>query len=200
MRQRRAVLARLTLGLAVGLLVAGCSTGGGMRLFVNPKADMSFYKQVAVVPFGNLTPEHFAGERVGRAFVTELVIANRFHLVEDGQFRKALERANANPDAQGQYESEKVVQTAKAMDVQGVIRGTVTDYQVQRFGSNDSPVVSFDVEMIDVASGETVWRGAITRHGKGPTPLIGGTSTDTLGHLVQQTCQELVAKLAHEAF
>ncbi len=182
------------------LVLAGCGTGGGMRLFVNPKADMSFYKQVAVVPFGNLTSERFAGERVSRAFVTELVIANRFHLVEDGTFRNALERANANPDAQGQYPSDKVMQTAKAMEVQGLIRGTVTDYQLQRFGSNDSPVVSFDVEMIDVQSGETVWRGSITRHGKSPTPLIGGTSTDTLGRLVQQTCREIVERLSREAF
>ena len=194
---RRALLPALLLG---ALVLPGCGTGGGMRLFVNPKADMSFYKLVAVAPFGNLTSERFAGERISRAFVTELVIANRFHLVEDGQFRTALQRTNASLDAQGQYPSDKVMQTAKAMDVQGVIRGTVTDYQLQRFGSNESPVVSFDVEMIDVQSGETVWRGSITRHGKNPTPLIGGTSTDTLGRLVQQTCREIVERLSREAF
>jgi hypothetical protein len=191
---------RLWIGVFAALALAGCGTGGGLRLFVNPKADMTFYKQIAIVPFGNLTSDHFAGERVGRAFMTELVIANRFHLIEDGQFRKALERANAAPDPQGQYESEKVRQVATTLEVQGIIRGTVTDYQVQHFGSNDSPVVGFDVEMIDVQSGETVWRGSITRHGKGPTPLIGGASTETLGHLVQQTCRELVDRLTHEAF
>ncbi len=161
---------------------------------------MRFYTKVAVVPFANLSAERFAGERVGRAFYTELVISERFQLVEDGEFRRALERAGATPDVQGQYDSEMVKLAATASGANGLIRGTVTDYQMQRVGSNDSPVVSFDVEMIDVATGSTVWRGSITRRGKGRVPVVGGASTQTFGRLVQESCKELVTKLEGEAF
>lgn len=193
-------LAGLAAGVALGLFAAGCGTGSGLRLFVNPDADMGFYTKVAVVPFANLSAERFAGERVGRAFLTELVIDGRFHLVEDGEFRRALERAGATADVQGQYDTEKVKLAATALGANGIIRGTVSDYQMQRVGSGDAPVVSFDVEMVDVATGSTVWRGSITRRGRGRIPVVGGASTQTFGRLVQESCRELVGRLDREAF
>ena len=194
----RVALAILVLGIASTL--TGCGTGSGLRLFVNSDADLSFYTKVAVVPFANLSAERFAGERVGRAFYTELVIAERFHLVEDGEFRRALEKAGGAPDVQGHYEDDKVKIAAAAVGANGLIRGTVTDYQMQRVGSGDSPVISFDVEMIDVTTGDTIWRGSITRRGKGRVPVVGGASTQTFGRLVQESCKELVGRLDKEAF
>ena len=194
----RVALASLVLGIAGAL--AGCGTGSGLRLFVNSDADMSFYTKVAMVPFANLSAERFGGERVGRAFYTELVVGEHFRLVEDGEFRRALEKAGGSPDVQGQYDSEKVKLAAAAVGANGLIRGTVTDYQMQRVGSGDSPVIGFDVEMIDIATGDTVWRGSITRRGKGRVPVVGGASTQTFGRLVQESCKELVARLDKEAF
>jgi len=187
------------LALALGIALAGCSSGGGVRMFVNSGADMSFYTKIAIVPFGNLSPERFAGERVGRAFLTELVIGGDLPLVEDGDFRNALDRAGASGDVQGQYDIEKVKKAAAAVGATAIIRGSVTDYQMQRFGSNDAPVVGFDVEMIDVATGTTVWRGSITRRGKSRVPVVGGGSS-TLGALTQECCREVVSKLEKEAF
>jgi hypothetical protein len=54
--------------------------------------------------------------------------------------------------------------------------------------------------MIDVATGETVWRGSITRRGKGRFPIFGGASTQTFGRLVQESCKELATKLDAELF
>lgn len=200
MNRARTRSAPVAWALALAFLVAGCGTGSGLRLFVNTEADMSFYTKVAVVPFANLSSERFAGERVGRAFYTELVIAERFQLVEDGEFRRALERAGATQDGQGQYDPEKIKLAASTLGANGLIRGTVTDYQMQRVGSSDSPVVSFDVEMLDLATGGTVWRGSITRRGKGRVPVVGGASTQTFGRLVQESCKEMVGKLDKEAF
>ena len=197
---RRARFALAALALLIVAVASGCGTGSGIRLYMNPKADMSFYTKVAVLPFGNLSSERFAGERVGRSFMTELIIHDRFQLVEDGEFRKALERALATPDNAGQYDNDKVKLAATSVGANGLIRGTVTEFQMQRSGSSDFPVVSFDVEMIDLASGETVWRGSITRRGKNRVPIVGGASTQTFGRLVQESCKELAAKLDAELF
>jgi hypothetical protein len=101
---------------------------------------------------------------------------------------------------QGHYDDERVKLAAAAVGANGLIRGTVTDYQMQRIGSGDAPVISFDVEMIDVATGDTIWRGSITRRGKGRFPVVGGAGTQTFGRLVQESCEELVSRLDKEAF
>lgn len=73
----------VSVALSLALLCAG-GCGSGPRLFVSSQADMTFYKKVAVLSFANFTAEPYAGDRVTRAFVTELIIADRFELVDPG--------------------------------------------------------------------------------------------------------------------
>jgi TolB-like protein len=79
---RRTVVRTLAAAILLGML-PGCAAGP--KLYVNPQADMSFYKKVAVLPFANLSQDRFAGERVARAFITELVLADRFQVIEPAE-------------------------------------------------------------------------------------------------------------------
>jgi hypothetical protein len=167
---------------------------------VNPQADMTLYQKVAVLPFTNLSPQPLAGERVTRIFVTELIIADRYKVVEPAEFRAVLKDMDAQPTADGSYEADKLKAAAGKVGATGVIRGAVTDYQVQRNGQDEFAVLSFDAELMDVESGNVVWRGSITRRGKSRFPIIGGTSASTLGSLTQDACVELVAGLKKRAF
>jgi hypothetical protein len=184
-------------GLAA-LALAGCASGP--RLFVNPEADMTFYTKVAVLPFTNLSTERFAAARVARAFTTELIIANRFALIDPEDLRVALEKIGGEPNIEGQYDPEKVKRAAGELQAAGLIRGAVTEYQVTQSGNSQYAVLSFDAEMIDVATGATVWRISVSKRGKSPVPLIGGSGTRSFGALTQDACREAVGKLQSEAF
>jgi len=191
----------LGLGLATAsaVVVLGCSSVAP-RYYVNPQADMTLYKKVAVLPFNNLSGQPLASDRVTRAFVTELIISDRFRVVEPGEFRNVLRDAGADLAPDGTFDPEKLKQAAARVEVTGVIRGAVTDYQVQRSRQDEFPVLSFDVEMLDVASGNVVWRASITRRGNPRIPLVGGSSTRTLGRLTQEACVEIVDGLRRKAF
>ncbi|HVP39117.1 MAG TPA: hypothetical protein VMS93_08045 [Candidatus Saccharimonadales bacterium] len=182
--------------LAAGL--SGCAAGP--RVFVNPQADMSFYKKVAVLPFGNLSPDRFAGERVTRAFITELVLADRFQVVEPADFAAALDKVGGLPGSEGIYDPEKVKLAMTQIGATGLVRGAVNEYSLQRSGSDESPVLSFDVELVDVATGAIVWRASITRQGRGRFPILGGSGTRSFSSLVEDACAEVVRRLEKEAF
>lgn len=185
---------------ALVLLGIGACASTSPRLFVNPEADMSYYEKVAVLPFHNFTTGRFAGVRVTRAFITELIITERYQVVEPGEFRSVLERIGGEPNVQGEYDPAKLRQGARQVEATGVIRGAVTDFQLERSGSDQVPVVSFDVEMLDVATGNVVWRISTTRKGKGRFPIFGAGSSRTFGKLTQESCMEIVHKLNREAF
>jgi hypothetical protein len=70
---------------------------------------------------------------------------------------------------------------------------------MQRSGNSDTPVISFDVELIDVGTGNVVWRASIDRRGKGRLPVVGGGGARTFGRLTQMACEELVDRLRKEA-
>lgn len=189
---------------AVALMVAmlsiatGCAAGP--RLFVNHKADLSYYQRIAVVPFANLTNDANAGERVTRAFMTELVMAERFQIVEPGEFHGMLERIGGLPDAQGHADPKKLAEAATEAQATGLIRGAVTEYTVQRNGTDEVPVITFDVEMLDVATLQTVWRITVSGRGRGRLPVLGGPNHKSFGMVTQDACRDAVKALRKEAF
>lgn len=181
----------------VSSLLAGCAAP--MRVFVNSQADMTLYQKVVVVPFANLSGDPYAANRVTRAFTTELVIADRFQFVDPAQLMGELDRVGGMPDAYGNIDANKLRDAATRLQATAWIRGAVTEYSVVHTPTAEYPVVSFDVEMVDVASGNVVWRLSVTESGKGRVPVVGGSGERTFGRVTQEACQRAVAVLKAKA-
>lgn len=191
-----AFLTRTVLAGAV-MLVAGCASGP--RLYVNSEADLAYYKKVAVLPFRNLTQERFAGERVTRAFLTELVMLERYQLVDMNEFAAVLDKIGGMPGSEGIYNPVKVQDAATQLQATGILRGAVTEYTMQRRGTHDVPSVAFDVELIDAATNAVVWRISIAKRGKGRIPILGGGER-THAQLVQDAVREVVGRIERGAY
>ena len=191
---------RATVLALLGIASLGCASSAAPRFYVNPQADMALYQKVAVLPFHSLSTQPMAGERVTRVFVTELIIADRYRIVEPAEFRAVLRDMDVQPTPDGAWDPEKLKAAAARMGATGIVRGVVTEYQVQRSGQDEFAVLSFDAELIDVETGNVVWRGSITRRGSSRLPIFGGSSNRTLGSLTQEACVELVDGLRKRAF
>jgi len=191
---RRPYFAARVLVLASALAVLSCASSSGTRVFVNPDADMTFYERVAVLPFTNLSQDGLAGARITRSFVTELIMTNRYKIVQTEEFRPILMKSGGMPAPDGSYDVVKLRDAATQVGATGILRGAVTEYQMQASGTGETPVLAFDVEMLDAKTGDVVWRASITKRGKSRIPIVGG-GTRTLGRLTQVACEELVGQL-----
>jgi hypothetical protein len=195
--RRRYAHTLLILSVFAALSLTACAAAP--RLFVNKDADLSYYKRIAVLSFANLANDPYAGERVTRAFITQLYIAERFDMVDPSEFRGVLDRAGGLPDAQGFVDPGKLKDAAAKVQATAIIRGTVTEYQLLRSGSQDYPVVSFTTEMVDAADpSKVVWRIEITRRGRSRLPLVGGSRS--FAKVTRDACREAVAQLQRSAF
>jgi TolB-like protein len=179
------------------LSTAGCASGP--LLYVNSQADLTFYKKIAVIPFRNLTSERFAGERVTRAFLTELVMTEHYQVVDQNEFAAVLDKIGGNPGMEGIYDPAKVKEAATQVQATGILRGSVSDYSYRRSGTTDTPILAFDVELIDVATDNVVWRGSVVRKGKTRLPIFGGGER-THAELIQHATHDLVSQIEREAF
>ncbi len=188
--------AGVTAGLALCLLAASC--GPAIRVYVNPQADLAFYKKIAVLPFNDMATSQMAGARVTRAFVTEMILTNRYEIVQPEDFVSALRRTGIVRQQDGTYDPDKLKDAATQMGVTGILRGAVSEFQMSRSEGGEIPVIAFDAELVDVASGKVVWRSSIAKRGKGRVAVLGG-GTRSLGLLTQQACSELVAQMKGKA-
>ena len=191
---------RMLLAASSLVLLAAVGCAAPMRVFVNRQADMTLYKKVVVVPFTNLSGDPYAGARITRAFTTELVIADRFQLIDPAQLLGELDRIGALPDANGQLDPARLRDAATKLEATAVIRGAVTEYASRGSGADTYPVVGFDAEMVDTATGNIVWRISVTESGKGRMPIVGGPGERTYGRVTEAACQRAVDELRKKAF
>ncbi len=184
--------------LVLAVLPLALSCAPATRVYVNPDADMAFYKTIAVLSFTNISGDAAAGQRVTRGFITSLMMTDRYRIVQPDEFRAALVKVGGLPGPEGTYLAEKLKLAAAEVGATGLLRGAVSEYSMQRAEGGDIPIIAFDAELMDVATGNVVWRSSIARRGKGRIPIVGGGSR-SLGRLTQDACDELVAQLRRGA-
>jgi len=65
---------------------------------------MTFYKKVAVLSFTTMGGDAMSGPRVTRAFITELIMTDRYQIVQPEEFRGALSKVSGLPGPDGLYD------------------------------------------------------------------------------------------------
>lgn len=187
----RSAAATLALTIAVGVL-AGCS---GSRSFVNPEADLSYYERVGVLPFATLGPDRLAGDKMASVVTTHLLVSRRFEVAEPGIFLGAYVKhvgsTNAPPIGLTQ---DKLTLIANDTGVQGIIEGTVRDFDYTR-DNPPRPMISIEVRLVDCETGRIVWSTGVTRRGGPSIPLFNLGGTRTLPELAEEIAAELVDRL-----
>jgi TolB-like protein len=132
----------------------------GVNIFVDAGLDHTITR-VAVLPFKG--PTDLIGTAVSDMFITEVLRYGRYTLVERSQISKVL----------GETELALAgVSSARAMDVgqmtgaDGVIIGTVYEYEQIAYKGNKYPAAGINVRLIDSKSGKIVWSADYASRGE----------------------------------
>jgi hypothetical protein len=178
--------------LVLLMLCAGC--GMGPTTFTHPDYNFSFVERVAVIPFENLTEDRGAAARMSRYFVSELLEAEVFDVVEPGQVSEGMVRVGSARVAE--LTPEQIVQLGKDFAAQALFLGSVTESTTVRSGSASESVVTLDVRLVETETGAVIWGTTVTETGRGFWSGLFGTNGKTMGevsrHVSRSAIEELV--------
>jgi len=147
------------LGWAGILGVSGCAspqeayfleTESASNVYVS--GDDLDIEKVAIMPFK--APTELIGSSVSDMFVTEMLKAERYELVERSQMARVLSESEL---ALAGLSASKAVEIGNMMGADGVIIGTVDEYSTVAHRGRAYPVVGLSVRLIDCQSGKVVW-------------------------------------------
>jgi TolB-like protein len=177
----------LTAVLAIGLaLASGCSTST-MTAGAKPGAAApSPSASMAVVPFENLSNQRHAGLIMTDLATTILHVDTRFHVKEVSGLSDnedvRLRRLETDPwERQVGLNTATAVAVGSELEVDYVLAGSVGEYGfVDGFGETAN--VGISLRLVDVASGEVVWAGTLSR--KASAPAFNDESVHRLAHEV----------------
>ncbi len=187
-------MSRTKLPSLLALLALAAGACGGLRTtqFLHPDFNFAFVERVAVVPLENLSDDTQAATRATRLLVTELLASGAVEVVEPGEVRAALARI---PGADPTPSSEQVVALGKALGVQAVVTGSVTQSENMRSGTVVVPVVTVDLHLVETESGQPVWAATESVRGGGAGAKLLGTGGEPISETTRRCVRRLVRRL-----
>lgn len=149
--------------LIASVFIGGC--GGSTIRYINPSANFSYIKRVAILPFNNLGDDRYAGERVRSAFTIDLMSREVFEVVEQGEVTKALggifREAGVEEGRAVPVDKETLKLIGEKLSIQAVILGSVDEYTSG--GGGEGKIVSISIRMLDTSSGIILWQAKATK-------------------------------------
>ena len=145
--------------VATVLLISSCATTDE-AYFLNTESKANVFVapvpcpiwKVAVMPFK--APTELIGSSVSDMFVTEMLRAGRYELVERSQMSKVLNEAELSLAG---LSVAKAAEVGNMLGADGVIIGTVDEYSTVAYRGAAFPVVGITVRLIDCKSGKVMW-------------------------------------------
>jgi curli biogenesis system outer membrane secretion channel CsgG len=153
-------------GVAVAVWLAGCATSeenyfnnthSRANVFVSPGRG-SVIAKVAVMPFKAQT--ELIGISVSDMFVTEILRAGKYELVERGRMAQVLSESEL---ALSGLSASRAAEIGGMLGADGVIIGTVDEYANVAQRGHPYPVVGVTARMIDCKSGKVLWSVDLAR-------------------------------------
>jgi TolB-like protein len=184
------------LPILASLCLAAC--GGTMKTtqFTNPKFNFAFVQRIAVLPFENESIDRQAGTRATRLAITELLATGAVDVVEPGEVQAALVKiAGAIPGRAVAPSTEQVLALGKALNVQGLLLGSVTQSENLRSGTVPIPVVTIDLHLVETETGATVWATTHSEKGGSLEARVLGTGGEPIAETTRRCVQEALEAL-----
>ena len=143
------------LALATGCATSGGSASGGSgasapNVYVAREAKR--ITKVGILPFKAATS--LIGGSVSDQFVTEMMKLTRYELVERAQMSGVLGETEV---ALSGLTAGQAAQLGQMAGAQGVIIGTVSEYETVALGGRTYPVVGISIRLIDCGTGKILW-------------------------------------------
>lgn len=166
----------ILLSIAV-MSISGCG-GATTRMFTKPIAESPpvAYEEwgpnrnVAVMPFVNVSKDKDAGLKCRELFIAELYISGAFEdIVDEGEMLEVMRKLKIREtDALGK---DTIKTLGDNLGVQALIFASVEEYTER---SSKSATFAISARMVDVETGEILWLGNSSQEG-------GGSISEALG-------------------
>ncbi len=173
------------------LLLTSCATSG--ELYRDPNMDFSAAKNVAVLPFENLSRDNLAAERVRDVFSTMLLSTGAIYVIPQGEVARGFSRAGitnvTNPSA------EDIIKLSGIIKADAVITGVVREYGEVRSANSAANIISLSLQMSESQTGRVVWSASSTKGGVGVWDRLFGGGGKPMNQVTEQAANDLIDKL-----
>lgn len=145
------------------VFVGGCVTSPSTQ-YVRKNVDYNNLRRIAVLPFESLTTDEYAGEKIRKSVITEL-LSRGVDVIEPGEVTRVL--IDQKIKSLSSIRTTDLQNVAKTLGVEALMMGSVEAYDISRGISVTYPEVSINLRLIEASSGNIIWSVCQTSGGPG---------------------------------
>lgn len=187
-RVNRVNLLLLTLSSLL-IFIYGC---GGTEHYARPETDIINIKRVAVLPMENFTSDEYAGEKVRRLVITELLLKG-IDVIEPGEVTRVLRESNIR--SLGSIKITDIQNIGKTLGVEAVMMGSVEAFGISRGILVSYPEVTINLLLLEASSGSIIWSIRHTEGGASFWTRHFGAEGITLSETARKAVKEAIDTL-----
>lgn len=135
------------------ILVGGCGSTP-KNYYVRQQVDYKSIKRIAVLPFETFTADEYAGEKIRKSVITEL-LSRGIDVVEPGEVTRTLVELKVRSLAS--IRNSDIQNIAKTLGVEALMMGSVEAYGISRGISVTYPEVTVNLRLVEASSGNIIW-------------------------------------------
>jgi len=132
------------------MLLCGCA----QKYFIRESVDITRIRSIAVLPFENFTRDDFAGEKIRRIVITEL-LSRGVDVTEPGEVTKLLSELNVR--SLRSIKTEEIKKVGETLGVDAVMSGSVEAFGISKGINVTYPEVTVNLMLLETGSGNIVW-------------------------------------------
>lgn len=146
---------------------------------------------VAVLPFVNKSNYAQADRIVYKIFMAELLQSTHYRVAQEGDVRKVYRQLRIYPQQTPQTDQIKIM--ADRLNTQLFIVGTILKAREKSSGRAANPELTLMLELVDGASGKTLWSTYHTRDGLQYQKVMHFGLVTTISGLARRMSQEILS-------
>ena len=179
----------------ISIALSGIFGCAGIRptVFIHDEFDFNFLEKVAVIPFNNLSKDQGAGAKATKVFISELLSAEAFDVLEPGEVSRILQKNSiVRTD---ELSREQIVKIGSEMKVNAIFLGTVTESALTRSGSSTDMTITIISRMVETETGATVWSVTHTANNRSFWSSFFGTRKKSQSEVMRKCVEKLLKTL-----
>ncbi len=191
-KKQTALSAGLILFTLCCLLFFSHGCAGSPKHYMRRDFAISSVKRVAILPLENYTSDNYAGERIRRMVIAEILLRG-IDVIEPGEVTKSL--TDLKVKSLGALPLKEAQNLQKTLGVEAVLMGSVDSFRISAGISVSYPEVSIQLVLLDASSGSIVWSVWHTSGGASFWTRHFGTEGMSLSEAAKKVVKETVDTL-----
>lgn len=178
---------------ALIVLLTGCSTTG--HHYTDPAVGLGYVNKIAILPLENFTAKQGFEERARELLTTRILGYGLYEVVEKGELHRFLRDEIRSSDKE-LIDQRIAKRMAREFNIDAYIAGSIDEFNEVRNGSYTYPVIAISLRMIDVKTGNIIWKASHNANGYSTAGRLFGLAAEDTNSVLFRLIDQLLGTLS----